>query len=412
MSRQRVAVTGIGVMSPLGCGSRAFREGLAAGRSGIGPITLFDVSTFPVRIGGQVPWAPPADGGPAPRDRKVGLGLAAAAEALGDAGLDAAALEDAVLHVGVSLEVFAIEDFEAGPDLEAALAEWLARRDGRELRTPLDRLAETLGGRHGFLGGRHTNASACAAGAQAIGEAFLQVREGRARSALAGAADSMLHPLGLGGFGLLGVLSAENDRPGSACRPFDRTRTGTVLGEGAAFLVLEDLDAALERGAPIRAEVLGYGSSLDAYRVSDPDPDGRGACRSMRSALADADLGPGDVDCVNAHGTGTPKNDVVEAAALREVLGDRAQRIPVHAVKSLTGHCIAASGAVEAAAAVITLESGLVPPTAGLAEPDPACGLGCLPRQALPFDGRTVLSNSFGFGGQNAALVFGKWEGP
>jgi 3-oxoacyl-[acyl-carrier-protein] synthase II len=413
----RVVVTGIGVVSPIGSG-RMFWRNLTAGRSGIGPITVFDASSLPVRIGGEVKDLeekrlaaafPRASG---LRDRKVWLGLRAAEEAVADAGIDEEVLRGAVLHVGAGLEAFPIERVTgaaAAGGLGAALSRSILE-SGDELKTPLDRLAEVLGDRHGFLGGRTTNCSACAAGAQTIGEAFLELREGAAAAALAGAADSMLNPLGLGGFGLLGVLSAENDRPASACRPFDRTRQGTVLGEGAAFLVLETLEAARTRGARIIAEVLGYGSSFDAYRVSDPAPDGGGAILCMRRALRDAGLRPEDVDCVNAHGTGTPKNDIVEALAIREVLGARAREVPVHAVKSMTGHLIAASGAVEAAAAILTVSARLVPPTANLEEQDPACDLDVVRGEARPFDGEVVLSNSFGFGGQNASIIFGRHE--
>ena len=284
----------------------------------------------------------------------------------------------------------------------------LAAGNGRWLQTPLDRTATILGNRYGLLAGRFTNCSACAAGTQVVGEAWQMLRRGEAEVALAGAADSMLNPLGLGGFSLLRVLSAENDCPQTACRPFDVTRQGTVLGEGAAFLVLETLEHAAARGATVYAEVIGYGSSMDAFAVSDPDPSGRGAVESMRKALRSAGLGPEDIDCVNAHGTGTPKNDVVETAAIKEVLGRRAYEIPVHSVKSMTGHMIAASGAVEAAAAALTLARGTVPPTINLRKPDPQCDLDYVPGAARPFAGDTVLSNSFGFGGQNATIILRK----
>jgi 3-oxoacyl-[acyl-carrier-protein] synthase II len=281
---------------------------------------------------------------------------------------------------------------------------------GPRLQTPLDRLAELLGGRYCFRGGRYTNCSACAAGAQAVGEAFRRIREGTVDVALAGAADSMLNPLAMGGFSLLRILSTENHIPTRACRPFDATRAGTVLGEGAAFLLLETRERARERGARVYAEVLGYGASLDAYRVTDPEPNGQGAVLSMTKALADAALQPNQIDCVNAHGTGTPKNDVAETRAIRQALGRRAFEIPVTANKSMTGHLIAASGAVEAAASALTLFSGIVPPTINLATPDPECDLDYVTDGCRRFDGRTVLSNSFGFGGQNATLVLGKHE--
>ena len=416
----RVVVTGIGVVSPVGNGRETFWRNLTAGTSGLGPITLFDASAFPVRIGGEVKGLDLADLGrrfpeaARERDRKVWLGLAAAEEALADAGFTNGDLRQAVLHVGVGLEVFFLEDVTAAAteaDMGRALARSILLDAGREpLQTPLDRLSQVLGDHYGIFGGRYTNCSACAAGAQVIGEALRDLQEGNCAVALAGAADSMLNPLGVGGFGLLRVLSTENDRPQTACRPFDASREGTVLGEGGAFLVLETLDHARARGAAIYAEVLGYGASMDAFRVSDPEPSGRGAVLAMTKALADAGLRPEDVDCVNAHGTGTPKNDAVETAAVKEVLGERARRIPVHAVKSMTGHMIAASGAVEAAAAVLTLRTGTVPPTINLRTPDPECDLDYVADGPRPFDGRTVLANSFGFGGQNAALLFGRYE--
>jgi len=414
----RVVVTGIGVVSPVGNGRSGFWRGLVGGRSGIGPLTLFDASTFPVRIGGEVKGLgldglaarfPKARG---ERDRKVWLGLAAAEESLTDAGLAAGDLCAAALHVGVGLEVFFLEDVArlAGAADPARAAGVLVdgAADAQPLQTPLDRLGQLLGDHYGIFGGRYVNCSACAAGAMVIGEAAERLRSGEADVALAGAADSMLNPLGVGGFGLLRVLSAENDRPQEACRPFDATRQGTVLGEGAAFVVLETLQRALRRGARIYAEVLGYGCSMDAFRVSDPEPSGRGAVLSMTKALADAGLRPGDIDCASAHGTGTPKNDAVETAAIKEVLGGRARQIPVHAVKSMTGHMIAASGAVEAVAAVLTLAESTVPPTINLRTPDPECDLDYVADGPRPMTGRTVLSNSFGFGGQNATLIFGR----
>jgi 3-oxoacyl-[acyl-carrier-protein] synthase II len=235
------------------------------------------------------------------------------------------------------------------------------------------------------------------------------LREGCADLALAGATDSMLNPLGLGGFSLLRVLSDENEDPQRACRPFDATRKGTVLGEGAAFVVLETLDVALKRGANIYAEVIGYYSSLDAFSVSDPDDAGKGAIQSMTGALKVACMKPEDVDCVNAHGTGTVKNDIIETAAIKETLGEHAYRIPVHSVKSMTGHMIAASGAVEAVAAVLTIARQCVPPTINLVKADEMCDLDYVAGGARDFNGGTVLSNSFGFGGQNATLILRRY---
>ncbi len=416
----RVVITGIGVLSPVGNNRQSFWQGLISGLSGIRPITLFDASSFPVRIGAEVkefdvsatlrefPEAACL------RDRKVFLGLAAARQAVCDSQLEEKYLKGASLHIGVGLEMLCLEDlvpFAQETNISNAIANrLLGKLDGRLLQTPLDSTAEILGNKYGFLAGRYTNCSACAAGAQSIGEAWHLVRRGDVPVALAGATDSMLNPLGLGGFSILRVLSDENNTPERACRPFDVTRKGTALGEGAAFLVLERLEHALSRGAQIVAEVLGYGSSMDAFRVSDPDPDGKGAIRSMIMAMEEAGLVPAQIDCVNAHGTGTPKNDVVETNAIKKVLGSRAYEVPVHAVKSMTGHMIAASGAVEAAAAALTIAEKCVPPTINLEKPDPECDLDYVPGKARPFYGKTVLSNSFGFGGQNATLVFGRYS--
>ena len=417
--KHRVVITGLGVCTGVGSGVKTFWEGLTHGRSGISLVTAFDASALPVRIGGQVKYPDPrrmlsrfaeaAD----ERDRKIWLGLDAATQALLDAGLEAEALAEALLVVGVSLETFFLSDVSplAGTqDTASALQKILENLNGLRLQTPLDRLSEILGRHWRFGGGRYTNGSACAAGGQAIGEAFQRIRYGTNDIAMAGASDSVLNPLAMGGFSLLRILSTENDSPEKACRPFDATRVGTVLGEGAAFLLMETLERAEQRGARVYAEILGYGSSLDAYRVTDPEPNGKGAVLSMTKATADAGLKPEQIDCVNAHGTGTPKNDVAETRALKQALGRRAFEIPVTANKSMTGHLIAASGAVEAAASVLTLANGTVPPTINLSNRDPECDLDYVPEGSRSFHGQTVLSNSFGFGGQNATLIFGRYE--
>jgi 3-oxoacyl-[acyl-carrier-protein] synthase II len=413
----RVVITGIGVVSPVGTGSDAFWSNLLAGRSGVGPITRFDASAFPVRIAGEVKgfdeaeiarFFPEASN---TRDRKVFLALRAAKDAIGDSGLSQEYFENAALCFGVGLEAFFLEDLTPcirETDYAKALAEH-ALADGRSrMQTPLDFTCRILGERFGFMAGRFTNCSACAAGAQAIGEAWQLLREGSASVVLAGAADSMINPLGVGGFSLLKVLSEENETPQKACRPFDATRRGTVLGEGSAMLVFETLEHAQARSARIYGELLGYGSSMDAFRVSDPDPTGNGAARSMRKALAAAKLATEQIDAINAHGTGTPKNDVVETLAIKEVFGSLAKAIPVHAVKSMTGHLIAASGAVEAAVAVLSIRDRILPPTINLEHFDPECDLDYTALKARQFEGNAVLSNSFGFGGQNATLIFGR----
>ncbi|MHC4641669.1 MAG: beta-ketoacyl-[acyl-carrier-protein] synthase family protein [Planctomycetota bacterium] len=416
----RVVITGIGVASPVGCGHDTFWSHLIEGRSGVGEITLFDASAFPVRIGAEVKDLdidsvvnkfPEAQG---VRDRKVFLALSAAQEALNDACIEESDLYGALLHTGVGLEVFWLNDltpYACSADIGRSLVTSLPEKMGTQLlQTPLDCTSNVLSARYGFSAGKYINCSACAAGAQVIGEVWEMLRDGQAAIALAGATDSMLNPLGLGGFSLLRVLSNENEEPQRACRPFDASRKGTVLGEGAAFAVMETLENALERRADIYAEIIGYGSSMDAFRISDPDDTGKGAVQSMLSALKSARLGPDDIDCINAHGTGTIKNDIVETAAIKEVFGEHAYRIPVHSVKSMTGHMIAASGTVEAVASVLTISQKQIPPTINLTKADVQCNLDYVSDGPREFTGDLVLSNSFGFGGQNATLIFTRYE--
>jgi 3-oxoacyl-[acyl-carrier-protein] synthase II len=412
---RRVVITGMGLCTPVGRSVEECWQNLLGGRSGIGPITLFDARSLPVRIGGEVKGldaARLADAFPeavGEKDRKIWLGLDAASQAISDAGLPASTFDEAMLFVGVSLEAFFLDQIAPLGQAEEpvrALAEHLLKQNpGDRLQTPLDRLTQLLGDHYAVQGRRFTNCSACAAGAQVIGEAFRRLRAGVSDVAIAGAADSTLNPLGLGGFSLLHILSTENDEPTQACRPFDATRQGTVLAEGAAFVVLETLERAQQRGARVYAEVLGYGSSLDAYRVTDPEPTGRGAVLSMTKAIQDAGLTPMEIAAINAHGTGTPKNDVVETRAIKQTLGTRACQIPVTANKSMTGHMIATSGAMEAVVSALMLSGRKVPPTINLTHPDPQCDLDYVKEGCRDFHGRTVLSNSFGFGGQNATLI-------
>jgi 3-oxoacyl-[acyl-carrier-protein] synthase II len=418
--KHRVVITGLGLCTSLGRSADEFWRNLLAGQSGISRISLFDTRSLPVRIGGEVKnfkpseWLGEFPEAESEKDRKIGLGLDAAAGAVADAKLPRGTLHNAAIFVGVSLETFFLEDvthIAHAPNASRAFARQILDQGPRcRLQTPLDRLTQILGDHYGMNHGRYTNCSACAAGAQVVGEAFRRLRDGTMAVALAGATDSTLNPLALGGFSLLQILSTENERPEKACRPFDATRQGTVLAEGAAFIVMETLEHAQQRGAHIYAEVLGYGSSLDAYRVTDPEPNGRGAASSMARAIRDAGLQPENIACINAHGTGTPKNDVAETLAIKQTLGALAHTIPVTANKSMTGHMIATSGALEAIASAMTLFTRKVPPTINRECPDPQCDLDHVVEGCRSFEGRTVLSNSFGFGGQNASLIFGRFD--
>ena len=413
MSRARVVVTGMGAVTPIGVGVTAFAHALLAGRSVAGPITLFDPASLPTRIAAQVDLDTAELESP---DRKIGFALLAATEAIDDArrcgsapgGTEGGARASVCL--GMGLELFSMEDMVAVRHHGAGLPVGRRERLGF-LQTPSDLCVHTLSRRHGLRGPPCTLVSACAASADALGAALHLIASGRRRWMLAGGADSMINPLGVGGFCTIRATSTSNERPRAASRPFDRRRNGFVLGEGAGVLVLERLDDALARGATIHAELLGYGCSLDAHGISEPHPEGRGALQAMRRALQDAGLTPDDVDAVSAHGTSTPKNDVIETKALRRLLGARADAVPVSAPKSMIGHAISAAGAVESIGAVVCMQRGRVHPTINLDEADPLCDLDYVRGASRAHAQRVILCNSFAFGGQNAALVFARWDG-
>jgi 3-oxoacyl-[acyl-carrier-protein] synthase II len=393
--RRRVAVTGLGVVSPVGRSVESFRDNLLAGVSGAGPITLFDPATLPTRIAAEVRWE-----GPILRDRKVTFAVEAARQAIAK-GRPAG---EGGLSLGLGLELFSMEDLVArGRPGFAAPTARLER--SMFLQTPSDLCVHLISKLHDLRRPPLTHVSACAAGTDAIGSAFRLVASGRRDWMLAGGADSMINPLGVAGFCRIGATTTANHAPAAASRPFDRRRDGFLLGEGAAVLLLEPLDAARARGARVHAEIVGYGSSFDAHGISEPHPEGLGAYQAMARALAEAGLAAGDIDAVNAHGTSTPKNDSVETLALKRLLGSRAREVPVSATKSMIGHLVAAAGAVEAVAAIACMEAGVVHATLNLDEPDPACDLDYVPHRARVHPQRHVLSNSFGFGGQNASLV-------
>jgi 3-oxoacyl-[acyl-carrier-protein] synthase II len=392
---RRVAVTGMGVVTPIGQTVESYARALQEGRSGGGPITLFDTADLPTRIAAEVTWA-----GPILRDRKVTFALEAARQALegprppGVGGLS----------LGIGLELFSMDDLAARA--RAGFVPPATRADRLTfLQTPSDLCVHLIAQRHDLRAPPLTHVSACAAGTDAIGSAFRLVASGRRDWVLAGGADSMINPLGVAGFARLGATTTANDAPRKASRPFDRRRDGFLLGEGAAFLLLEPLEGARARGAHVHAEIAGYGSSFDACGISEPHPEGRGAYQAMSRALAEARVEPAQIDCVNAHGTSTPKNDPVETLALKRLLGTRAREVPVCATKSMIGHLISAAGAAEAVAAILGLEGGWVLPTINLEEPDPDCDLDYVPGRVRAHRQRHVLSSSFAFGGQNAAIL-------
>jgi 3-oxoacyl-[acyl-carrier-protein] synthase II len=395
----------MGIVSPLGNDLEAFRAGLLEGRSGVARIVAFDPAMLPSQIAGHCRLPHYRF-----KDRKIDFLLHAARAAVEHAGgagvpLDSChALQRCGVSMGIGLELFNMGDLVrcAGGGGSDAVVEG----DLEFLQTPGDlcvrRLAEVLAtGRPASI-----HVSACAASADAIGDAFLAIALGRASMMLAGGTDSMINPLGLGGFCKLSALSTRNHEPQKASRPFDRDRDGFVLGEGAAVLVLEDFGIAVQRGARIYAEIVGYGNSMDAYAISEPDPNGRGAALAMRKALDMAGLSGDEITYINAHGTSTPKNDPVETRAIKAVFGGRSGGIPVSSTKSMTGHLISAAGAVECVASILCANVGMVHPTINLDNPDPECDLDYVANTARRVDVGYFMSNSFAFGGMNASLVF------
>jgi len=427
----RVVITGMGVVAPIGVGLAAFEAGLRQARSGGATIRRFDAATFPRRAACEVDDAAlaphldaldPADRAWLATDRKALLLAVAARMAVADAGPDATPPFARGLSFGPGIDYV---DFDRSlsptPDALGALPFQTVSRPAfmrvldaasRPTRMPFDGPAGWAARRLGFRGPRAVNIGACAAGAMAIGEGLRMVRSGRVPVVLAAGFDSMISPLGVMGFSLLGALSGRHDRPAEASRPFDVTRDGFVPGEGAGALILEDLDHALARGARIYGELAGYGASVDAYKPTAPEPGGRGAAIALRNALADARMAPEEVGYVNAHGTGTPLNDQTETRALKAVLGAHAHRIPVSSTKSQIGHLVAGAGAVELVAGLLAMNGGFVPATINLHHPDPECDLDYVPNEPRAHRFDAFLSNSFGFGGQNGCLAVRRWKEP
>jgi len=405
--RRRVVVTGLGAVTPLGPDTASTWDAMLAGRSGVGPITLFDASALPVRIAAEVKGFDAVEhfGRRDFRhiDRFAQLGVVAARQAVAASGLD---IEASAERVGV---VFGSGLGGIGSIEENVLA-MAARGPARVSPYFLPMMIPNMAAGQiaietGARGPVSCTVTACAASANAIGDAVELIRQGRADAVIAGGSDAGVTPIGVAGFARMGALSVRNDDPARASRPFDRGRDGFVAGEGAAALVLEDLDHARQRGAVIHAEVLGVGASGDAHHMTAPRPDGAGAMEAIRAALDDAHVHAGDVGYVNAHGTSTELNDRTEALAVRAVLG---RAVPVSSTKSVTGHLLGAAGAVEALACIRALQTGLLPPTANLDDPDPECELDHVRGEARPARQlRVAISNSFGFGGHNVALVFG-----
>ena len=422
--RRRVVVTGIGCVTPLGTTVPALWENLLASKSGVGRISLFDASSFPTNIAAEVRDWSIADVGEDPsvwqdRSRHTNFAAGAAKQAVEDSGV-LGTVDPVKFGIYLGAGEGQQDFMRFSKMMTAAVAEGdLSLKafvdTGLELLDPVAELEQEPNMPAGYLAGMfnaqgpNVNClTACAASSQAIGEATEIIRRGEADVMLSGGAHSMIHQFGVTGFNLLTALSERNDEPERASRPFDLNRDGFVLGEGAAMLVLEEYEHAKARGAEIYGELLGYGTTADAFRITDTHPEGRGATSCINMALADAGKNIDEIDYINAHGTSTSVNDKVESLAIRQAFTDQADSIPVSSTKSMTGHLIAAAGATELIICLMSLRHNKVPPTINYETPDPNCDLDYVPNAARDHECKTVLSNSFGFGGQNITLIAGQ----
>lgn len=413
---ERVVITGIGIVCPTGIGTREAWGALLQGESGIGPITLFDCAQFRVRIAGEVKgWEPTRfidKKKLKEMDRFTEFALGAASLAMSDAKLELAdeARHRAGCFVGVGLGgLFTLEKTK-----QTVMEKGPSKVSPYSIPGIIANLAAgQVSMAHGLKGPSYCTTSACSSGAHALGEAAEWIRRGRVDVMVAGGAEATITPVGIGGFEAMHALSRRNDDPKAASRPFDVGRDGFVCGEGAGILILESLSHAKKRGARIYAELLGYGASSDAHHLTQPAPEGEGAQRSMRMALDDAKVSPDAVDYINAHGTSTPVGDVEESKAIVKVFGAHAtdKKLWVSSTKSMMGHLLGAAGAVESAVCALALSEGRVPPTANLTDQDPQCVLDYVPRAARERTLRYALNNSFGFGGTNCSLLFGRFDG-
>ncbi|NBV34786.1 MAG: beta-ketoacyl-[acyl-carrier-protein] synthase II [Proteobacteria bacterium] len=414
MSR-RVVITGMGVASPVGSDLHAFWDNLTHGRSGIARITLFDTTGYDCQIGGEVKNFEPANWFKTPKDSKradrfAQLGMAAAKLAMDDAGLQGAPGNPERFGVIIGSGIGGLKSLA---DQHANL---ITKGPGRISPFMIPMMISNMASglvsmEFGLQGPNFAPVSACATSAHALGEAWRMIRDGDADAFLAGGSEAAVIPLGVGGFSAMRALSTRNDDPTRASRPFDKGRDGFVMGEGAGVVVLESLEHALQRGARIHGEIIGYGLTADAYHMTSPPENGEGAQRCMRMALAKAGITPEQVDYVNAHGTSTPVGDLCEVRALKAVFGDHAKRLSISSTKSMTGHLLGAAGAVESIACTLAINNGIIPPTINLDDPEDECDLDFTPHTARERKISIALNNSFGFGGHNASLVLRSFQG-
>lgn len=412
-SPRRVAVTGVGLVSPLGIGNAENWDALLAGRSGIGPITRFDPSPFACKIAGEVQGFDPSRFLEKKEIKKmdtfIHYAMGAAYFAMEDSGLPVTDENRERVAVVIGSGIGGL------PLIEATQKDYLQR--GPKAISPFfitgliaNEAAGNVSIKYGLKGPNLATVTACTTGTHAVGEAYRMIQYGDADSAIAGGTEAVITPLAVGGFSVMRALSTRNDDPQRASRPWDRERDGFVMGEGAGLVILEEMDAARKRGARIYAELIGYGLSGDAFHIAAPSEDGDGPARVMRNALADAEVEPAQVDYINAHGTSTPTGDKVETIAIKMVFGDHAKKVAVSSTKSMTGHLLGAAGGLETAITALSLYHQVIPPTINYEFPDPDCDLDYVPNTARRGTVRYALNNSFGFGGTNGCLVLKRDE--
>ena len=411
---RRVVVTGVGLVCALGIGTEESWRNLIAGCSGIAPITSFDTTGFDCKFGGEVrnfdplQWIERKELKKMARSIQIGLAAADFAVKSADWKPEDSNLDEVGVYVSSGIGGFDIIEREHGKLLNGGPN----KISPFFIPSAIVNLASgQISIRYGARGPNSATATACSASAHAVGDSFKIIERGAAEMMICGGAEATITPMGIGGFAAMKALSTRNDDPAHASRPWDACRDGFVVGEGAGILVLESLEHAQKRNAPILAEIVGYGMSGDAYHMTQPEENGDGAYRVMMAALKDARLAPDDVGYVNAHGTSTPIGDVIETRALKRVFGERAKKVPVSSTKSMTGHLLGGAGGLEAGISVLALRDQTLPPTINLEKADPECDLDYVPNHARKASVEYALSNSFGFGGTNAALLFRRWSG-
>ena len=411
--KKRVVVTGVGMITPVGVDTESSWQGIVNGKSGIGPITQFEDKNIPTQIAGEVKGFDPAQYIDLKEikkmDRFIHLAIAASQMAMDNAGL--AVTPENAERIGVIVGA----GIGGLPAIERVYDAY--REKGYRRITPffipmtiINEVAGHISMRYGAKGPNSCAVTACATGTHSIGDAFKMIQRGDADAILAGGSESCICVLGVGGFNAMKALSTRNSEPTRASRPFDAERDGFVMGEGSGIVVLEELDFARKRGARILAEVIGYGLTGDAYNITSPAPTGEGAARCMKMALKDAEIAATDLGYINAHGTSTKYGDEIETMAIKAVLGEHAYKTPVSSTKSMTGHLLGAAGGVEAVITVLALDRGVLPPTINLENPDPECDLDYIPNTARKAQVEFAMSNSFGFGGTNACLIFRRFQ--